>query len=84
MTRLETLAMQAILAPILDTLLQFFTPTKTGVFYQGGDPSVSVQLGIGSLSNNVDEGSENITNNEFASFQTLSSLFGTAQFVKRR
>ena len=35
------------------------------------------------LSNDDDDGSENITKkNEFASFQTLSRLFGTAQFVK--
>ena len=38
---------------------------------------------IGRLSTNDDGGSENITKkNEFASFQTLSLLFGTNQFVK--
>ena len=38
----------------------------------------------GTLSNFDDDGSENITKNEFASFQTLSRLLGTAQFVKCR
>ena len=37
------------------------------------------------LSNYHDDGSEKITKkNEFASFQTLLHLFGTAQFVKCR
>ena len=35
-----------------------------------------------SLSNDDDDSSGNITKNEFASFQTSSRLFGTAQFVK--
>ena len=38
----------------------------------------------GTLSNFDDDGSENITKNEFASFQTLSRLLGTALFVKCR
>ena len=38
----------------------------------------------GSLSDDDenDDGSENVAKNEFASCQTLSSLFGPAQFVK--
>ena len=39
---------------------------------------------LGTLSNDDDDGCENITKNEFASFQTLLRLFGTAQFLKCR
>ena len=35
----------------------------------------------GELSNNNDDGSENITKKKISSFQTPSRLFGTAQFV---
>ena len=40
---------------------------------------------LGNLSNNDDDGSENVAiKNEFASFQTFSYLFSPLQFVKCR
>ena len=45
----------------------------------------SLHILMSELSNNDDEGSENVAKkNEFAFFQTLSRIFGFAQFVKWR
>ena len=45
----------------------------------------SLHILMRELSNDDDEGSENVAKkNEFAFFQTLSRIFGFAQFVKWR
>ena len=43
---------------------------------------LQMSVAQGSLSNDNDNGSENVNKNEFTSFQTLLHLFGSAQFVR--
>ena len=60
----------------LFTRWPFQTPTTRATFAET----------LGTLSNDDDDGSENITKNtdEVSSFQTLSRVFGTRQFAKCR